>query len=298
MTDTSDGSPSSGARSSSAVVLAQLLTLPNLGLNLFLTLAFVLAVSDGHVGWWPALLVLLAFFGARNAGHAFNQLVDRGLDAQNPRTSGRPLPRGAVSTRVAGLVVGANIALFLVAAALLRWWLVLLAVPALVLVLGYSYTKRHTPATTVILGAVQALIPVGVYLALEGTLPEVAWFAVGAMLLFGTAFECVHSLGDLEADRKLGLFSLPLSVGEARTPVLVLALLAGALALLLGFALVTVGASLLLLGAWVGMGAVAIWEVQGLRRRSTPLGQLFRAHFAMGALFLLGVVGSLLPWKF
>jgi 4-hydroxybenzoate polyprenyltransferase len=284
----SDDAPAPSVASS----LSQLLTLPNLGLNLFLALAFLLVATRGTPTLEIAVLILLAFFGARNAGHAFNQLVDRSLDARNPRTRGRPLVTGALSPRVAVAVVVASVALFLVAAYLIRPLLVLLALPALALVLGYSYTKRVTALTTGILGTVQALLPAGVYLAVDGTLPVDAWIAVGAMILFGTAFESVHSLGDVEADREAGLRSLPLKIGVPRAPFLVAGLLTGALALLLAYGLATVGPAVGLLATWVGMAVLAVWEVRALRLGSSPLLRIFRAHFAMGALFLLGVAVS------
>lgn len=278
--------------SSVGLALSQLLTLPNLGLNLFLAAAFLLFATGGRPTVWTTVLVLVAFLGARNAGHAFNQLVDRKLDAQNPRTRHRPVVTGAISPRFAAGAVVVNAGLFFVAAYLLRPWLVLLALPALGLVLGYSYTKRWTAATTVVLGAVQGLIPAGVYLAVDGSLPEIAWAAVGAMILFGTAFESVHSLGDLDADRALGLHSLPLEVGEGNAPLLVAALLTAALALLLGYGVAVDGPSHALLLAWAGMGAVALWEVHGLRTGKVPLLSIFRGHFAMGALFLAGAAAA------
>lgn len=279
-----------GGPGGKARALGQLLTVPNLGLNLFFAVGFLLVAGRGHPGWVLGALVLLAFVVARNAGHAFNQIVDRELDARNPRTRDRPLVTGALSVRAATAVVVANVALFFLAAALINPWLTLLAIPALGLVLGYSYTKRYTSATTVLLGAVQSLIPAGVYLAVQGTLPLPAWAAVAAMVLFGTAFESVHSLGDLASDREQGLRSLPLTVGPARVPHLVGALLAGALALLLTFALETLGPSPWLLPLALGMGALVAVEVRGLASGQARLLSLFRLHFAMGGMFLAGIV--------
>jgi 4-hydroxybenzoate polyprenyltransferase len=284
-----DPAARTGPPGSRLTAVSQLLTLPNLGLNLFLALAFLLVAARGFPVWWTSVLVLLAFFGARNAGHAFNQFVDRRLDEKNPRTRERPLVTGALSPSSALMLVVANVALFFAAAWLLRPWLVLLALPALALVLGYSYTKRFTAWTTVILGAVQALIPAGVYLAVDGRIPLEGWVAVGAMVLFGTGFETVHSLGDLRADQEQGLHSLPLAVGRARAPWAVAALLGSALGLLLIYLGLTVGFATLPWLAWAAMGAVAVWEVHGLRQKDRPLLPLFRAHFVMGALFLLGV---------
>ena len=272
----------------------RLLILQNLGLNAFLTLGFLWAATQGHPSLVDALLVLVAFVGARNAGHAFNQIVDRDLDARNPRTRDRPLVTGSLSVRFAGALVAGNLVVVLVAAWLLNPLVLLLAPLALALVLGYSYTKRYTPFTTVILGSVEAMVPAGVYLALVEGLPPAAWAGIGGVLLFGTAFESVHSLQDLDADRESGIHSLPRSLGERRTVPLVAGLLAASLVFLLLFGtLASLGLPFDL--ALLAMAAVAAWEIRGLSTRSVPLRTLFRAHFAMGLAFLLGVWASYIP---
>lgn len=270
--------------------LGALLTVPNLGLNLFFAVGFLAVAMKGSPDWTVAFLVLVAFVAARNAGHAFNQVVDRELDAKNPRTQGRPLVTGALSVGTAKAVIVLNVLVFLVAAGLIRWWLPVLALPALAFILGYSYTKRATSATTVLLGAVQALIPAGVYLAVDGSLPLPSWTAIVALLLFGTAFESVHSLGDLDSDREQGLFSLPLALGRERVPYLVGGLLASAVALLALYTFWSLGPSIWELVMIVGMGACAAYEVAGLRGEQTPLLRLFRLHFVMGAVFLISTI--------
>lgn len=290
MTGTAPPARSTPQRASKLRAIGELLTVPNLGLNLFFALAFLLVATHGRPSPLLAVLILLAFIGARNTGHAFNQIVDRKIDAENPRTRDRPLVTGALSVREAEGVVALNLALFLVSAGLLRIWLPLLAVPALALVMGYSYTKRYSALTTVCLGAVQALLPAGVYLAVDGTLPPVGWVAVGALVLFGTAFETVHSLGDLDADRAQGLHSLPLAIGRARAPMLVGSLLAGALALLALYGWETLGPTPWLLMLAGAIGALVAAEVVGLRSERPDLLRLFRLHFAMGGVFLLTMV--------
>ncbi len=270
----------------------EVLLLPNLGLNVFFTLAFLFLATGGRPGLIQGALIVLAFLGARNAGHAFNQWADRDLDAANPRTRDRPLVQGRLSPRAVLLLVAGNLALFFVAAVLLRPVLLLLALPAVALVLGYSYTKRVTAWTTVILGTVESLVPAGVFLAVDGTLPPVAFFGIAALVAFGTAFEIVHSLQDVEADRRLGLRSLPVALGT-RTAIWLQGLaLAFALLFLALLGAGTVGPSLGYAAGILALAGLAFLEVRGLSTGRWPLPRAFRSHFLMGACFLLGVLAA------
>jgi 4-hydroxybenzoate polyprenyltransferase len=287
---------------------AKLLLPQTLGLNAFLALGFIAAATDWNVSWFTIVLILLAFIGARNAGHAFNQIVDRRFDALNPRTADRPLVTGSMSLRTAAMVVVLNVALLFAAAWFLNWLVFLLAPIALALVLGYSYAKRVTAWTTVLLGLVQAMIPAGVYLATKEALPLPALVAGFAVIFFGTAFESVHSLGDMESDRRLGLRSIPLLLGARRAVLATGLILVASLVLfgLFGY-LVPLKASFFVLLA--AMGAVAAWEVWFLwgQAQSTPgtspaakglenIGFPLMANLAMGGLFFAGVmVGLYLP---
>ncbi|EQD48807.1 UbiA prenyltransferase, partial [mine drainage metagenome] len=211
---------------------ARFLELQNLGLNLSFALAFVLLAARGWPPLLPFLLVIVAFVAARNAGHSFNRWVDREQDAANPRTRGRALVTGRYSPSFALLVTGSSGAILIVTSYLLNPLAFLLSPLALAAILGYSYTKPRTSATTAYLGLVEAIPPVAIYIALTGTLPPVVLLAAGALLLWGTAFETVHSLGDIESDRALGLRSLPIRIGIGASVRLVPILHGSALALL------------------------------------------------------------------
>ena len=275
-----------------ARAVVEVLLLPNLGLNVFFTLAFLFLATGGRPGLIQGALIVLAFLGARNAGHAFNQWADRDLDAANPRTRDRPLVQGRLSPRAVLLLVAGNLALFFVAAVLLRPVLLLLALPAVALVLGYSYTKRVTAWTTVILGTVESLVPAGVFLAVDGTLPPVAYLGIAALVAFGTAFEIVHSLQDVDADRGLGLRSLPVALGT-RTAIWLQGLaLAFALLFLALLGAGTVGPSLGYAAGILALAGLAFLEVRGLSTGRWPLPRAFRSHFLMGACFLLGVLAA------
>ena len=269
--------------------LAKFLELQNLGLNLPFAIAFLLLAAGGWPTWRTALLVVIAFVAARNAGHSFNRYADRRLDAANPRTQGRALVTGERSPAFAVGFAAFNGAILVVAAYLLNPLAFVLAPVALALVFGYSYTKRVTSFTTAFLGIVEAATPAAVYIAVRGTLPVDVFVAVAALLAWGTAFETVHSLGDLESDRALGLFSLPLRLGARASVRLVAALHAVALGLLAAFGLL-LDLSLPYYAALVAMGALAAATDVALAARPTEARLPFDRHIALGGLFLAGVV--------
>ena len=272
--------------------LGRFLEIQNLGLNLPFALAFLFLAAGGVPSLPTLVLVVIAFVAARNAGHSFNRWVDRELDARNPRTRARLLASGRGSGAFALGFCTANAAVLVVAAYFLNPLAFVLAPVALVLVLGYSYTKRVTSFTTAFLGLVEAITPAAVYIAVRGALPIPVLFAVGGLLAWGTAFETVHSLGDLASDRELGLYSLPVRLGAGRAARLVPVLHAIALALLALFGL-AIGLPPAYFVALLLMAGVAAVGDLALVRRPTETRVPFERHFALSAIFLVGVVLAL-----
>ncbi|HTR02514.1 MAG TPA: UbiA-like polyprenyltransferase [Thermoanaerobaculia bacterium] len=197
----------------------------------FAIYAAVLA-ADG----WPSaatlLKILAAMVGARSAAMANNRLADRFLDAENPRTAGRALPSGTLSPCFVRVFLVASIAVFVAAAASLNRLAFLLSPVALALLLGYSYTKRFTALSHLVLGLCLGLAPVGAWIAVRGsvsTLPVL----LGLAVLFWTAgFDVIYALQDQEHDRRVGLRSIPARLG-ARGALVVSALFHVAMAVLL-----------------------------------------------------------------
>lgn len=269
--------------------LGRFLEIQTLGLNVPFALAFVFVAARGLPRLVPFALVVVAFVAARNAGHAFNRWTDRAYDAANPRTADRALPAGRLSSGFALGMTALSAAVVVLAAWLLNPLALVLAPVALALVLGYSYTKRFSSLSTLFLGLVQAVTPAAAFVALDADLPAAALLAVGAMLAWGTAFETVHSLGDLDSDRTLGLRSLPVRLGARRSVELVAALHAVALAL---FAIFGYAEGLRLpyyLALAVIAGGVAVTD----RRLLAGGGEMripFRRHFLFAGVFLAGVV--------
>ena len=271
--------------------LVRYLELQNLGLNLPFAVAFLIVAARWVPAPLPVALILLAFLAARNAGHSFNRWSDRDLDARNPRTQGRALVTGRFSARFALLLAAGSALVLVLAAYLLNPLAFLLSFVALAVLFGYSYTKRHTAWTTPFLGLVEAIVPAAVFIGLDGTLPLAVLFAVGGLLLWGTAFETIHSLGDLESDRELGLRSLPVRLGRGTSLNLLPPLHLLALGLLAGFGLAEALPWPYFLGL-AARGAIALATDAELRAAPTATLPAFRRHFVMAALFLAGTAAA------
>src|SRR5919198_1219916 len=153
----------------------------------------------GEIGW-----VILAFTAARFAAMAFNRIVDRQIDAPNPRTSMRELPRGVLAVHEAWISVLVSIAVFLVAAAALNPLCLVLAPIAILWILGYSFTKRFTRWSHLVLGVGLGIAPVGGYLAVAGGWSRPWWLLVAlatAVTTWVGGFDILYALPDEGFDR-------------------------------------------------------------------------------------------------
>ncbi|MGH7501729.1 MAG: 4-hydroxybenzoate octaprenyltransferase [Longimicrobiales bacterium] len=169
-----------------------------------------------RVTWAAALWIVIAFTAARFAAMGFNRIVDRRLDAENPRTRMRELPAGRLSVRQAWLSVLLASALFLFSAAQLNPLCGRLAPLALGWVFLYSYTKRFTTWAHHVLGLALGIAPVGAFLGISGVWPS-PWFAlpiVAAAVMFWVAgFDVIYSLQDVDFDKRRGLHSIAARYG-------------------------------------------------------------------------------------
>jgi 4-hydroxybenzoate polyprenyltransferase len=168
---------------------------------------------DGVPGAHDLLWVTVAMVGARSLAMALNRLIDAGIDARNPRTAGRELPRGALRPWEVVFFSLASLVVFLVAvyqlAPIVRW---LWPIPVAAFVI-YPYLKRIHWISHVWLGAVDGLAPVGAWAAVTNELPWESW-ALGAAVAFWVAgFDLFYALFDLEIDRAQGLHSFAARFG-------------------------------------------------------------------------------------
>lgn len=165
---------------------------------------------------WKLFWVAVAVFSARTAAMAFNRYVDRHIDARNPRTAEREIPRGEVQPREALLLTGISVAVFVGAAWLLNPLCGMLAPIALAVLLGYSYTKRFTYLSHYILGSALGLAPVGAYVAVTESFSWIIWLIGIAVALWVGGFDILYALQDEAFDRAVGLHSIPAAFGEKK----------------------------------------------------------------------------------
>lgn len=203
--------------------------------------SYVAPITVGAVVW-----VVVAFTTARFAAMGFNRIVDREIDARNPRTRTREIPSGTMSVREAGIAVVIASLLFFVAAWQLNPLCLVLSPLALAWVLFYSYTKRFTRWSHLVLGVGLSIAPVGGYLAITGQWSDPLWMLIALAVAVATwvgGFDILYALQDVSFDRENGLYSVPSTFGEAN-----------ALGIARGLHFTTVGA-LAIAGVGAGAGA-------------------------------------------
>lgn len=169
---------------------------------------FAIANLGWRLGW-----IVVAMVGARSAAMAFNRLLDSAIDSRNPRTAQRHIPAGMLSRGFAWGFTIASSAVFFAAAYALNPLCFRLSPVALSVVLFYSYTKRFTSFSHLVLGFALGIAPAAAWIAMLGSLdPRILWLT--AAVTFWTAgFDIIYSCQDYEFDRKEGLFSIPSRLG-------------------------------------------------------------------------------------
>lgn len=221
------------------------------------------AVAMGGEGLsaWRLALVVLAFTGARAAAMGWNRIVDRDVDALNPRTKDRELPSGVISLRAAWALTIVSAAVFVGAAVMLGPWPARLALPCLVLVLGYSSFKRFSWSSHLVLGLALSLAPGGAWIAITGGFAgwAIPLFLMGAVASWVAGFDVLYSLADERFDREHGLHSIPARFGTLGALAISGALHLVTLACLVGFHLAA-NLGLAHLAGLVVIAAILAWE--------------------------------------
>jgi len=178
----------------------------------------LLAWRTAPFEWRQILWVIVAMVSARSAAMGFNRLVDARMDALNPRTASREIPRGMLSRGDAAIFVVVTSAIFIVSAFQLNRTCGWLSPVALAIVFWYSLAKRFTSYTQAFLGLAMAVAPVGGWLAAGGAIdaPE-PWLLGLAIGLWVGGFDILYACQDLDFDRAHGLHSIPVRFGVARS---------------------------------------------------------------------------------
>lgn len=164
------------------------------------------------------LWITAAMVGARSAAMTFNRIVDRDIDAANPRTASRELPSGKLSVGFAWAFLLASVGLFLVSAYSLNPLAFALSPVALLSVLGYSYAKRFTALSHLFLGWALAISPTAAWIAVRGAIDsELPLFLSLFVLMWTAGFDVLYACQDRDFDKRAGLHSIPARFGIARS---------------------------------------------------------------------------------
>lgn len=225
--------------------------------------------------------IVVAMVGARSAAMAFNRIADRRIDARNPRTSMRALPAGLLSVGFVWIFTLVAAALFLLAAAMLNNLTLILAPVALGSVLLYSFTKRWTQLSHVVLGWCLSIAPTGAWIAVRGEIGSPTPLLLSLVVLLWTAgFDVLYACQDYEFDRAEGLHSIPAKFGIAKALWISRALHAGAFLALIWLYLVTHLGPVALIGV---IATAALLLYQHRLVRPEDLGRLNAAFFTTNA---------------
>ena len=167
--------------------------------------------------WWRRVIwIVVAMVGARSAAMAFNRLVDQEIDGRNPRTRSRHLPAGLLSRGFGWGFVAASSLLFLYAARELNPLCFRLAPVALAIVFFYSFTKRFTSLSHLVLGFALGVAPAAAWIAVRGSLDPRILLLTAAVMFWTAGFDIIYSCQDYEFDSDSSLFSIPRALGIAR----------------------------------------------------------------------------------
>jgi len=258
----------------------------------FAFLGAVLA-ANGLPSFGQLFWIIVSMVGARSAAMAFNRLADRSYDARNLRTSARALPAGLLSVGFVWAFTIASAGVFFVAAAMLNRLTLILAPLALTSVLLYSFTKRWTLLSHVVLGWCLSIAPTGAWIAVRGEIGSPVPLLLSLVVLLWTAgFDVLYACQDYEFDRQEGLRSIPARVGISRALWIARFLHAGAFLALVWLYLVTKLGPIALLGV-VATAGLLLYQHRLVR--ANDLSRLNAAFFTTNAfvsIILLVTFGS------
>ncbi len=180
-------------------------------------LPFALTGAVLAAGGWPQWRVLgwivVCMVSARSAAMAFNRLADHELDAENPRTAIRALPKGQLTPGFVLSFTLVCVAVFVLAASRLNRMTLILSPVALLVILAYSYMKRLTRWSHLVLGLALGIAPAAAWIAVRGSLDVRAVLLTAIVLLWVGGFDVLYACQDFEHDRRVGLFSVPAAFG-------------------------------------------------------------------------------------
>jgi len=246
----------------------------------FAFLGAVLA-ARGIPSAWQIVWIAVAMVGARSLAMAFNRIADRDYDARNPRTNTRAIPAGALSVGFAWAFTLVSAVVFVAAAAMLNRLTLLLAPVAVASVVLYSFTKRWTLLSHLVLGWCLAIAPTGAWIAVRGAIDSPIPLLLSAVVMLWTAgFDVLYACQDFEFDRREGLHSIPARFGIAQSLWISRTLHAAAFATLVALYFLTNLGIVAIIGV-IATGALLIY--QHTLVRASDLSRLNAAFFTTNA---------------
>jgi 4-hydroxybenzoate polyprenyltransferase len=265
----------------------------------FALVGVVLGTWHVDVTTMTVLWVIVAFSAARFAAMGFNRIVDREFDARNPRTAMRELPAGTMSVNAAWVSVAVAAGVFVLAAWMLNPLCFALSPLALAWIFFYSYTKRFTRWSHLVLGLGLGIAPVGGFLAVTGFWSDPPWMLValaGGVMTWVAGFDIIYAIQDIEIDRREGLWSVPSTLGP-RTALNISSTLHAISYVLLTLVGRAIHAGIYYKAGLIVVAALLLFE-QYLARRGKTQVAFFTVNMALSAIFF-GVVlmERLLPFR-
>ena len=256
----------------------------------FAYIAMVLA-ARGWPGWWTLGWITAAMIGARTCAMAANRVIDRAIDARNPRTAGRHLPRGVLRAAELGVLAAGGAALMFVSAAMLNPLCLAMAPLALAFLVGYSYTKRFTWLSHWVLGFTDGIAAAGGWIAVTGRFEAPAYVLWLALTVWIAGFDLIYACQDVEVDRAQGLssvparFGIPAALRLARLCHVVTALSLAALGVMTGLGVMY----------WIGwLAIVALLAYEHSLVRPHDLSRLDMAFFNVNGYIAVLALGAVL----
>ena len=262
---------------------------------------FMAATNDGYINWldfgWQLVLIVLCMFFARNVAMLSNRLIDRKIDAKNPRTENRSLASGDVKPTTAFLFLVISAILFMCTTALFIKWdnycALFLSIPVLTWLSAYPFLKRFTWLCHIYLGSSLALSPIAAAIAVQ---PETIshlpiWLLSGAVLCWVAGFDIIYALQDIEVDKRDNLKSMPASLGEKPAMLISQMLHCICVALLFGVATADHKFGWLFLGAIFLAAALLMYEHLTVKKWGTT--KIALTFFTLNGVvsLVLGIAG-------
>jgi 4-hydroxybenzoate polyprenyltransferase len=177
-------------------------------------LTSALIAAHGFPTFYQTFWIVVALFGARTAAMSLNRLIDAEIDAKNPRTANRHIPRGIVKKSEALILAVVGFALMVYSAYKLNPLAFKLSPLAIFILVLYSFTKRFTSLCHIVLGMAIALAPLGAWIVVKGSVSLSAFILSFSVGLWVAGFDIIYALQDVDFDRREGLYSIPAVVGD------------------------------------------------------------------------------------